>query len=137
MHLSPSRCRQMADSFGSIPIRKHCRRGYVGTTLVMGLTVAIMWFFLRSADLASMWSHIGRARRDLIVAAFSAVAASSVMRVRWWQSLLVPIAQVEFAEAARSTVIGVSDPEAQRSMASRVEPLRRSCHGPTRQGGRR
>lgn len=91
-----------------IPRRNHGTRGYLRSTLVMGLTVALMWFFLRSADLSSVWSHIGRARLDLMIAAFSAVVATFVMRVKRWQSLLVPLAQVEFAEAARATFIGVA-----------------------------
>ena len=81
-------------------------RGYLRTVIVIGLTVALMWFFLRSADLASVWSHIRRARLDLISAAFGAIAVSYVVRVRRWQRLLAPIAQVGFAPAVRATVIG-------------------------------
>ena len=75
-------------------------RGYLRTAIVMGLTVALMWFFLRSAVLASVWSHMGRASLDLFIAAYSVVAVSSVIRVKRWQRLLVPFAEVKFAEAA-------------------------------------
>ena len=81
-------------------------RGYRRTGIVIGLTGALMWFFLRSADLASVWSHIRRARLDLISAAFGAIAVSYLVRVGRWQRLLAPIAQVGFAPAVRATVIG-------------------------------
>ena len=72
-------------------------RGYLRTAIVLGLTVALMWFFLRSADLAAVWSHIRRARLDLLIATLGGIAVSYVVRVRRWQRLLVPIAQVGFA----------------------------------------
>ena len=81
-------------------------RGYRRTGIVIGLTVALMWFFLRSADLASVWLHIRRARLDLISAAFGAIVVSYLVRVGRWQRLLAPIAQVGFAPAVRATVIG-------------------------------
>ena len=81
-------------------------RGYLRTAIVLGLTVALMWFFLRSADLAGVWSHIRRARLDLLIATLGGIAVSYVVRVRRWQRLLAPIAQVGFAPAVRATVIG-------------------------------
>jgi len=81
-------------------------RGYLRTAIVLGLTVALMWFFLRSADLAAVWSHIRRARLDLLIATLGVIAVSYVVRVRRWQRLLAPIAQVGFAPAVRATVIG-------------------------------
>ena len=81
-------------------------RGYRRTGIVIGLTGARMWLFLRSADLASVWSHIRRAKLDLISAAFGAIAVSYLVRVGRWQRLLAPIAQVGFAPAVRATVIG-------------------------------
>ena len=80
--------------------------GHLRTVLVIGCTVALMAFFLRSADLASVWFQIRHARLDLIIAAFGAIAVSYVVRVRRWQRLLAPIGQVGFATAARATVIG-------------------------------
>lgn len=81
-------------------------RGHFRTAIVIVCTFALMAFFLRSADLASVWSHIRHARLDLIIAAFGAIAVSYVVRVRRWQRLLAPIGQVGFAPAARATVIG-------------------------------
>ena len=82
-------------------MRRHLR-----TAIVIAFTVALMAFFLRSADLASVWSHVRHARIDLISAAFGAIAASYVVRVWRWQRLLAPIGQVGFATAAWATVIG-------------------------------
>ena len=81
-------------------------RGYLRTAVVIGLTVGLLAFFLRSADLASVWAQIRRARLDLVTAAFGAVAVSYVVRVRRWQRLLAPIGRVGFAPAARATAIG-------------------------------
>ena len=81
-------------------------RGHLRTAIVIGLTVALMAFFLRSADLASVWSEIRRSRLDLVTAALGAIAVSHVMRVGRWQRLLAPIGQVGFISAARATAIG-------------------------------
>ena len=81
-------------------------RTYLRTASIIGLTIALMWFFLRSADLASVWSEMLRARLDLVVAALGAIAVSYVVRVGRWQRLLAPIGEVRFAPAARATFIG-------------------------------
>ena len=81
-------------------------RAYLRTALIIGLAVALMAFFLRSADLASVWSEIRLARLDLVAAALGIVAVSYVVRVGRWQRLLAPIGEVRFAPAARATVIG-------------------------------
>ena len=79
---------------------------YLRTAIVIGLTMALMAFFLRSADLASVWTNIRRARLDLLVAALGVIAASYVLRVARWQRLLAPIEAVGFAPAMRATAIG-------------------------------
>mgnify|MGYP001227152717 FL=1 len=81
-------------------------RGHLRTAFIIALTVALMAFFLRSADLASVWSEIRRARLDLVIAGIGAISVSYVVRVGRWQRLLAPIGQVGFAPAARATVIG-------------------------------
>ena len=83
-------------------------RGYLRTVIVIGLTLALTAFFLRSADLASVWSEIRRARLDMVTAALGAIVVSYAVRVGRWQRLLAPVAQVGFAPAARATVIGVA-----------------------------
>ena len=81
-------------------------RDYVRNAAVIGLTVGLMAFFLRNADLASVWSEIRRARLDLLVASVLVIALSFVIRIRRWQLLLAPIGRVGFGSAGRATVIG-------------------------------
>ena len=81
-------------------------RAYLRTTIVIGLTIALMAFFLRSADLSSVWSEIRHARLDLLIAALGVVAVSYLVRVGRWQRLLAPLGEVRFAPAARATFIG-------------------------------
>ena len=79
---------------------------YLRTAIVIGVTMGLLAFFFRSADLASVWSEIRRARLDLVTAALVAIAVSYVVRVGRWQRLLAPIGEVKFAPAARAMVIG-------------------------------
>ncbi|HIE91763.1 MAG TPA: flippase-like domain-containing protein [Acidobacteria bacterium] len=81
-------------------------RDYLRTAAVIGLTVGLMAFFLRNADLSSVWSEIRRVRLDLLVASVLTIALSYVIRIRRWQLLLAPIGQVGFGSAGRATVIG-------------------------------
>ncbi|MDA1094466.1 MAG: lysylphosphatidylglycerol synthase transmembrane domain-containing protein [Acidobacteria bacterium] len=81
-------------------------RNYLRTAVVLGLTVGLMAFFLRNADLASVWSEIGRARPGLVAAAFLAVVLTMVVRIRRWQVLLEPLGRVGFAAAGQATIIG-------------------------------
>lgn len=84
----------------------YCMRDYVRNAAVIGLTVGLMAFFLRNADLASVWSEIRRVRLDLLVASVLVIALSFVIRIRRWQLLLAPIGRVGFGSAGRATVIG-------------------------------
>jgi len=81
-------------------------RDHLKTILVIGLAVALMAFFLRSANLALVWAEIRQARLDLVAVALGAIAVSYVLRVGRWQSLLAPLGHVRFAPAARATFIG-------------------------------
>ena len=81
-------------------------RNHLRTAVVIALTVGLMAFFLRNADLASVWSEIRRARPTLLVAAMLVVVLSYVIRIRRWQLILVPIGPVGFGSAGRATVIG-------------------------------
>ena len=81
-------------------------RGTLRTVIVIGLTVALMAFFLRSADLVSVWSEIRRARLDLITVAFGVTVVTFAVRVIRWQRLLAPICHVRFVPALRAMLIG-------------------------------
>lgn len=82
------------------------RRYILQTVVFIGLSVGLTVFFFRSADLGTVIAEIGRARLDLIGAAFIAISMSFVVRTRRWQLLLAPLAPVAFVSAARSTAIG-------------------------------
>ena len=73
---------------------------------VIALTVALMAFFLRSADLSAVWAEIVSARPAMLLATLAVVAVSYVFRVWRWQLLLAPIGRVGFGSACRATVIG-------------------------------
>ena len=81
-------------------------RNHLRTAVVIALTVGLMAFFLRNADLASVWSEIRRARPTLLLAALLVVVLSYVIRIRRWQLILAPIGPVGFGSAGRATVIG-------------------------------
>ncbi|MEE2792527.1 MAG: lysylphosphatidylglycerol synthase transmembrane domain-containing protein [Acidobacteriota bacterium] len=82
-------------------MRRHFR-----AAAVIGLTVALVVFFLRSADWVSVLLEMRQARHDLVVAAFAAMTASFLVRVKRWQLLLVPLGRVGFEAAASATAIG-------------------------------
>ena len=84
-------------------MRRHFR-----AAAVIGLTVALVVFFLRSADWVSVLLEMRQARHDLVVAAFAAMTASFLVRVKRWQLLLVPLGRVGFEAAASATAIGVA-----------------------------
>ena len=81
-------------------------RTHLRTLGVVGLAAALMAWVFRSADLASVWTEIGRARGGLIAASAAGIALAYVVRVRRWQLLLAPIGSVGFVSATRATVIG-------------------------------
>ncbi len=81
-------------------------RGYFRIIIVIGLTIALMGFFLRSANLVSVWSEMRNARLDLLIAALAAIVVSFVVRVNRWRRLLAPIGDVGLVPAARATAIG-------------------------------
>ena len=81
-------------------------RDSLKTLGVIGLTVALMAYFLRSADLAAVWQEILRARPSMVLATFVAVVVSYAVRIWRWQLLLTPLGHVGFWSAARATTIG-------------------------------
>jgi glycosyltransferase 2 family protein len=74
--------------------------------LVTVLAVGLFAWFLSHANLASVGSHVRRARVDLLLAGFLAVVVTYVLRAWRWQYLLQPIGPTRFRTAFRTTVIG-------------------------------
>lgn len=76
------------------------------TILIGALTVGLLAFFLRNANLRQVWHEIGRARLDLIAAAVGVTGVTYVLRALRWQYLLQPVGAARFASAFRATIIG-------------------------------
>ena len=78
------------------------------TIVILILTVLLLAFFLRNANLHQVWVEMRRARLDLLVLATTITAAAYPIRaLRWWY-LLLPIGRVRLLTAFRTTVIGFS-----------------------------
>ena len=78
----------------------------VRTVLILLLTVGLLWFFLRNADMPLVWAEMRRARPMLLVAAVAITGFTYVLRSLRWQYLLAPLGHTRFAIAFRTTVIG-------------------------------
>jgi glycosyltransferase 2 family protein len=76
------------------------------TIFVSLLAMALVAWFLRHADLASVWGYVRTARIEYLVLALLCVAATYWVRAVRWQYLLAPIGPTRFRTAFRTTVIG-------------------------------
>jgi uncharacterized protein (TIRG00374 family) len=74
--------------------------------LVAGLTIALVWIFLRSIDLQEAWRATLAADPVWIVAAAAVTLQTYTLRAWRWQALLHPIGGARFQTAFRTTVIG-------------------------------
>ena len=79
---------------------------HVRTVVVIGLTVGLMAFFLRNADLRGVWGAIADARLDFLSGALLLTVATYVVRVMRWRYLLRPVGRVGFNAAFRAVVMG-------------------------------
>ena len=82
-------------------MRRHLR-----TSIIVSLTVGLMWFFLRNADLQRVWGEIVGARWDLLALALLLTLSGYLFRVERWRHLLAPIGHTRFKNAFRATVMG-------------------------------
>ena len=81
-------------------------RPRVRTVLILLLTLGLLWFFFRNANLAKVWAEIRRAQPLLLAAALGVTAVTYVLRALRWQYLLAPLGHTHFTTAFRATVIG-------------------------------
>src|SRR5262245_54759009 len=81
-------------------------RPRVRTIVVSLLTLGLLWFFLRNADMAAVWAETRQARPSLLLVAVGITALTYVLRAIRWQFLLAPIGRTHFGNAFRATVIG-------------------------------
>ena len=81
-------------------------RPRVRTILVFALTLGLLGFFLRNADMSAVWAETRRANAALLIAAVFTTLATYALRAFRWQYLLAPIGPTRFSTAFRATVIG-------------------------------
>ena len=79
---------------------------HLRTLIIIGLTVGLIAFFLRNAQLDRVWASISGARIDLLAASLILTAVSYVVRVERWRRLLRPVGNPSFWSAGRATMIG-------------------------------
>jgi hypothetical protein len=78
----------------------------VRTSLILLLTIGLLAFFLRNADLAGVWAEVRRADPGLLLMALALTVLTYVLRTWRWQYLLRPLGHAGFGVAFRATVIG-------------------------------
>jgi uncharacterized protein (TIRG00374 family) len=76
------------------------------TALATLLAFALLWWFLRAADLGAVWVQVQGADKGLLVVAFLSIGATYVARAIRWQYLLAPVGPTRFRTAFRTTIIG-------------------------------
>lgn len=81
-------------------------RSRVRPILILLLTLGLLAFFFRNADMAGVWAETRRARGGLLLAAVCVTLVTYVLRAFRWQYLLAPIGPTHFGNAFRTTVIG-------------------------------
>ncbi len=73
---------------------------------VVVLTLGLVAFFLRNADLGTVWAEMRGAEGRLLLLATAATLAAYPLRGIRWVVLLGPLGRVPFGLAVRATVIG-------------------------------
>jgi uncharacterized protein (TIRG00374 family) len=81
-------------------------RPRVRTILVFALTLGLLAFFFRNANMAAVWAETRRADALLLLAAIVATLSTYLLRALRWQYLLAPLGPTRFSTAFRTTVIG-------------------------------
>jgi uncharacterized protein (TIRG00374 family) len=76
------------------------------TALVLGLTAALLAYFLRGVDLRAVWAETRHADARLLALAVCIVLMTYGLRAFRWQYLLAPIGPTRFSTAFQTTVIG-------------------------------
>jgi len=76
------------------------------TVIVSVLSIVLLMWFLRGANLAEVWVRVRQVRPDLIGLSVTMVGLTMVARSIRWHYLLSPIGRARFRTIFRSTVIG-------------------------------
>lgn len=81
-------------------------RSRLRAALVLLLTVGLLAYFLRGANLAGVWAVTRQAHGLLLLGGIGITLVSYTLRALRWQYLLSPIGDTHFGVAFRTTVIG-------------------------------
>lgn len=81
-------------------------RSRLRAVLVLALTIGLLAYFLRNADMAGVWAETKHANAALLLLAVSTTGAAYILRAYRWQYLLAPIGPTRFSTAFETTVIG-------------------------------
>ena len=76
------------------------------TIFILILTILLLAFFLRNANLRQVWAEVRHAELTLLIAAIIMQAVTYLVRALRWQYLLLPIGRVRLSTAFRTTVLG-------------------------------
>ena len=74
--------------------------------IILILTILLLAFFFRNANLRQVWVEVRHAELTLLLAATIMQAATYLVRALRWQYLLRPIGRVRLSTAFRTTVVG-------------------------------
>lgn len=78
----------------------------IRTLVVAGVSVGLLWWFLRDAHVAEVWDQVRRANPWLLLVSLLLVASTYWARAVRWQHMLTPIGPTRFRSTFRATVIG-------------------------------
>src|SRR5262249_52042415 len=76
------------------------------TALVSLVTVGLLWWFLRHANLSDVWAEVQAADPGRMFLGAVMVAATYWARAVRWQKLLEPLGPTRFRSTFRATIIG-------------------------------
>jgi uncharacterized protein (TIRG00374 family) len=78
----------------------------VRTVVVTCVSLGLLWWFLRHANLADVWDQVRRANALFLLLGLMFVASTYWARAVRWHHMLTPIGPTRFRSAFRATVIG-------------------------------
>ena len=76
------------------------------TAIVSLVSIGLLWWFLRHANLSDVWAEVHAADPARLVLGFVLVAATFWARAVRWQMLLEPLGHTRFRSTFRATIIG-------------------------------
>jgi len=79
---------------------------HIRTLVVLALSVGMLAWFLRGANLHEVWAEIQNGRVGLLVLAVGVTCLTYVFRALRWQYLLHPLGNPPFSAVFKTTVIG-------------------------------